>query len=118
MPLSIKNILVLPNMMKKWKNSTVTRIGGSITSLRFISLATVRNAEGREQMTCGQPRNFNEEDQANQSIAESSVSFPYRVDPILASHSHIIPWVLPKKLVTLQISDSHGPGKMSHLMLL
>lgn len=42
---------------------------------------------------------------------DSSVSFPYRV-------GHIIPWVLPKKPVTVQISDSHGPGNMSHHMLL
>lgn len=42
---------------------------------------------------------------------DSSVSFPYRV-------GHIIPWVLPKKPVTVRISDSHGPGKMSHHILL
>lgn len=42
---------------------------------------------------------------------ESFVSFPYRVAHILASHSHIIPWMLPEKPVTVQISDSHGPGK-------
>lgn len=73
MPLSIKSILVLPNMMEKGKNSTVTRIGGSTTSLRIISLATVINAEGREQMTCGEPRNFSAEAQANQSIAETAL---------------------------------------------
>lgn len=118
MPLSIKSILVLPNMMEKGKNSTVTRIGGSTTSLRISSLATVINAEGREQMTCGEPRNFSAEAQANQSIAETALSFPYRVGPILALHSHVIPWALPKKPVTIQISDCHGPRKMRHHMLL
>lgn len=49
---------------------------------------------------------------------DSSVSFPYRVGPILVSHSHVIPWALPKKPVTIQISDCHGPGKMRHHMLL
>lgn len=72
MPLSIMNILVLPNMMKKGKNSTVTRIGGSTTSLRIISLATVRNAKGRKQMTCREPRNFSAEAQTNPLIAETA----------------------------------------------
>lgn len=37
-------------MRKKGTNATVTRIGGSTTSLRIVRLATVGEAEGREQM--------------------------------------------------------------------
>ena len=37
-------------MMEKRMNVTVTRIGDSTTSLKSVRLATVRDAQGREQM--------------------------------------------------------------------
>lgn len=94
-------------------NVTVTRTGGSTTSLRSARLATVGDAEGREQTAYGEHRNFKAGSQAYQSNAETA---PW---PSLAGWSHpsFTPWCHSMGVATVQISDSHGPGSISPDML-
>lgn len=42
---------------------------------------------------------------------------PSHSGPVPASRPGVIPWVLPEKPTTVQISDSHGPESTSQHML-
>lgn len=97
--------------MKKGKNSPVTWMGGSTTLWRIISLVYSEKHWGKRTNDMWRTQQIQCRSSSKSFYCrESFVSFPYRVGHILASHSHIILWMLPNKPVTVQISDSHGPG--------